>query len=214
MFLYIHNCFSVLTFCGALFLLTLTSIIHLIAHECGHLIGGALSGYKLLMIQVGPLSIEKNVKRISFHAKKTFGNQCIMIPSLKKDIKIVPFNMGGIIANAIITIIGFFGILLNKQFFVELLLFQLFLVGANKIILNAVPRISNAIPNDGYITRILLKYPLARKDYAIYLNLYAAQYRGEKIDKENYSYKRESETSEGIELIFYNEINNLLQYIN
>ena len=46
------------TFCGlAIVFYSISLLIHLIAHECGHLIGGIISGYKLLYFQVGPFRI-------------------------------------------------------------------------------------------------------------------------------------------------------------
>ena len=63
-------------------------------------------------------------------------------------------------------------------------------------------------PNDGYALRLLGKYPEARRDHALYLQLYEKLYRREKIEPEAFTYERG--TAEPEALLYYHEIQDIL----
>ena len=74
-------------------------------HEVGHFIGGALSGYKLIVLQIGRANLTCNRSgEYKLIIKKTRGGQCIMLPPNIEPVRYVAYNIGGIMMNLIITI--------------------------------------------------------------------------------------------------------------
>lgn len=195
-----------------LVLLSLSSAIHLFAHECGHLIGGLASGYKLVCMQVGPINLEVDKsKKISFSLQHTHGGLCIMLPPKVADIRYKAYSLGGICANAFISIISL-SLLLFNSFYSTLFFVQLSFIGLIKIITNLLPNINHGVPNDGYILRLLKNNAAVQKDYLHYLSLYAALFWNESICPNEYLYEREP-TKNAAELLYYNGIQNLLKSI-
>lgn len=64
----------------ALLLYFLCSAIHLLAHESGHCLGGAISGYSFLCLQLGALNIVVKNNKPTFFWKASLSGQCVMIP--------------------------------------------------------------------------------------------------------------------------------------
>lgn len=210
--LYLEMKLSFFTIGIVLVLLSFSSAIHLFAHECGHLIGGLASGYKLVYLQVGPINLEVDkLKKISFSLQHTHGGLCIMFPPKTADIRYKAYNLGGICANAFISIISL-PLLLFNSFYATLFFVQLLFIGIIKIITNLFPNINHDVPNDGYILRLLKNNAAVQKDYLHYLSLYAALFRNENICPNEYLYVREP-TKNDAELLYYNGIQNLLKSI-
>lgn len=207
-FLYFTNHLNV-AFCGlAIALYIISSSIHLISHECGHLIGGIASGYKLLYFQIGPMKILSNEGQVSFKWEKSLTGQCVMIPKQIYPIRFKAYNLGGIFANLAIVIFGF-ALLLFHSFWSSLLFVEIFLVGTKKILINMIPYKTNTALNDGYIVVLLKKGAAVQKDYAMYLRLYGDIILDKSITPQEYTYKRESCDDQN-ELLYYTEIQDLL----
>lgn len=193
----------------AFLLYFLSSAIHLLVHEGGHFIGGVASGYKLLCLQLGPMNIVvgKNNK-LSILWKGSLSGQCVMLPKHIENIRFKAYNMGGIIANAVLMIFSFV-LLLMDSFWTSLLFVELICVGVQKVIVNAVPHKTNSVPNDGYIIKILKKDKAIQKDYAMYLRLYGNLFLDEDISPQDFMYEREVSEDED-EMLYYNEIQDIL----
>ena len=74
----------------AFLLYFLSSAIHLLVHESGHFIGGVVSEYKLLCLQLGPMNIVVGTNnKPSILWKGSLSGQCVMLP---KHIENVRFN--------------------------------------------------------------------------------------------------------------------------
>ena len=193
----------------AFLLYFLSSAIHLLVHEGGHFIGGVASGYKLLCLQLGPMNIVvgKNNK-LSILWKGSLSGQCVMLPKHIENIRFKAYNMGGIIANAILMIFSFV-LLLMDSFWTSLMFVELICVGVQKVIVNAVPHKTNSVPNDGYIIKILKKDKAIQKDYAMYLTLYGKLFLDKDISPQDFMYEREVSEDED-EMLYYNEIQDIL----
>ena len=88
--------------------------------------------------------------------KGSLSGQCVMLPKHIENVRFKAYNMGGILANAILMIFSF-ALLLMDSFWTSLLFVELICVGIQKIIVNAVPHKTNSVPNDGYIVKLLKK---------------------------------------------------------
>ena len=180
-------------------------------HEVGHFIGGLLSGYKLIVLQIGRANlIGSRSGDYKLEIKMTKGGQCIMLPPDREPVRYVAYNIGGIIMNLAITIASTILLLFNSN--VATLVFLEFLLsGIFKIVSNSVPNMVNGIPTDGYIIKLLKGRPLIQGDYQKYLSLYAKIYWEEDISVDDYVYARKEENTD--DLLYYEGINDLLNDI-
>lgn len=193
----------------AFLLYFLSSAIHLLVHESGHFIGGIVSGYKLLCLQLGPMNIVVGTNnKPSILWKGSLSGQCVMLPKHIDNVRFKAYNMGGILANAILMLFSF-ALLLMDSFWTSLLFVELICVGIQKLIVNAVPHKTNSVPNDGYIVKLLKKDKAIQKDYATYLRLYGKLFLDEDISPQDYMYEREVSEDED-EMLYYNEIQDIL----
>ena len=172
------------------------SAIHLVFHECGHFFGGLVSKYKLLFFRFGPFNLVKTEKtKIKFTWLKTHGGQCVMYPSQTSTIKYKAYNLGGVIANAIIAALSTL-LMLPNNFYLLMMMIELVFVGAYKILVNLIPHKTNGVPNDGYIVKMLDAHIAMRKDYALYLRIYADTFLNKAISPSDYQYERNESLSD------------------
>lgn len=80
-------------------------IIQTILHEIGHLIGGLLTGWRLLYLQLYSLVLKKKDKGYTLTVVSNKGFMCIMYPDSVNN-KALIYTMGGCIANLLSGIIG------------------------------------------------------------------------------------------------------------
>ena len=125
-FLYITNHLNTIFYGLAIVFYSISSSIHLIAHECGHLVGGIISGYKLLYFQVGPFRIFFDEGKMGFSWEKSLFGQCVMVPYQRYPLKFKAYNLGGIYANLTIIILcsalWFFHLFWSSLLFLEIFL--------------------------------------------------------------------------------------------
>lgn len=213
LFLYFENQLSVISLAIAVGFYVVASAIHLVFHECGHFFGGLVSKYKLLFFRFGPFNLVKTEKtKIKFTWLKTHGGQCVMYPSQTSTIKYKAYNLGGVIANAIIAALSTL-LMLPNNFYLLMMMIELVFVGAYKILVNLIPHKTNGVPNDGYIVKMLDAHIAMRKDYALYLRIYADTFLNKAISPSDYQYERNESLSDD-ELLYYNEIQEILKSIN
>jgi len=94
-----------------------------------------------------------------------------------------------------------------------MMMIELVFVGAYKILVNLIPHKTNGVPNDGYIVKMLDAHIAMRKDYALYLRIYADTFLNKAISPSDYQYERNESLSDD-ELLYYNEIQEILKSIN
>ena len=135
-----------------------------------------------------------------------------MYPSQTSTIKYKAYNLGGVIANAIIAALSTL-LMLPNNFYLLMMMIELVFVGAYKILVNLIPHKTNGVPNDGYIVKMLDAHIAMRKDYALYLRIYADTFLNKAISPSDYQYERNESLSDD-ELLYYNEIQEILKSIN
>lgn len=208
-FLYFKNCLTFHYLAIALVLYFVSSAVHILTHESGHFFGGAVSGYRLLYFQIGPLYIVMKDGKRSFMWARSVGGQCVMIPKRTDKIHFAAYNIGGVAANVLVFFLSL-SLLIPESLLCTILFVEVACVGVQKIFINAIPNKSDSAPNDGYITKLLKKDEAVRKDYAMYLSLYGKLFLEEEIVLQDYIYERK-ETDNAAEMIYYNEIQNILK---
>lgn len=208
--LYLKMEVSFFTIAVMLILMSVSSAIHLFVHECGHYIGGLISGYKLIHMQVGPINIVADrSNKVYVCLQHTHGGQCIMLPPKTSVIRYKAYNLGGIYANFFISVMSLLLLDFDSPY-TTLFFVQLLLVGIMKIITNLFPNLNQDTPNDGYVLRLLRHNTAVQKDYFLYLSLYASLFWNEKICPNEYMYVREP-VKDDAELLYYNGIRYLLE---
>ena len=179
----------------------ISAMIQMFVHELGHYIFGVLTGYRFLYFQVGPLFLYKD-KRLHLIFEWNFGGQCVMIPKTNAPFSFVLYNLGGIIANILLSIICILAAIFlsgySRKFFLVLLV-----AGVIKIISNGIPRKRGKYSTDAYNVQLLCKYRRTREDYVVYLQLYEKIFLKNKVDKKNYYREVGLEETEE-SLFFYN----------
>ena len=114
-----------------------------------------------------------------------------MYPSQTSTIKYKAYNLGGVIANAIIAALSTL-LMLPNNFYLLMMMIELVFVGAYKILVNLIPHKTNGVPNDGYIVKMLDAHIAMRKDYALYLRIYADTFLNKAISPSDYQYERKA----------------------
>ena len=196
----------------ALLLYFLCSGIHLLAHESGHCLGGAISGYSLLCLKLGALNIVIKNNKPTLFWEASLSGQCVMIPQNATAVRYKAYNLGGIFTNALVVILSFL-LLLCNSFWASLLFVEMLCVGVQKVLVNAIPHKTNSIPNDAYVVKLLTRNVAVQKDYAMYLKLYGKLFFDEAISVQEFMYEREVSTDKD-EMLYYNEIQDILYSIN
>lgn len=141
---------------GLLFLsLYVVLFLHLIVHEGGHLIAGLLSGYTFSSFRIGSIMLIKKERKLCIkrHSIAGTGGQCLMSPPDMVDGKIpyVLYNLGGCIANLIVTVICFGIYILYKDVpIVSVILLEFIVFGLALALTNGIPFQAGMVNNDGY----------------------------------------------------------------
>lgn len=163
---------------GALLVFVVSIFLHIIFHELGHLEAGLISGYEFASFRIGNrMWIKENGKiRLKKYSIPGTGGQCLMIPpkDMGYDYPVVLYNLGGILANIIVSVIVVILALLLRSG--EMLIFSL--VGIYLAIMNGVPMKLQGLANDGMNVKCLKKEPLAMQAFDCQLRSNAANMEG------------------------------------
>lgn len=180
-------------------------------HETGHLLGGKMSGYRLLFLRMGPFLLERDAKgRLRASFGKGRGWQCAMVPGRAErgDCPYRLYNFGGILTDLLACALGLAGCLIEGMGTWKGLFFlQLLWAGLPRVYWNGMPDLREGVPTDGYILRLLAREPAARRDYAAYLQVYALCCQGISFDARAYGYIRDPEGNR----LFYDALQELLR---
>lgn len=186
----------------------LFSIVHIVVHELGHYVGGALSGYHLLLIQIGyiRLSIDRN-SLCKFSMERQFDSQCVMIPKKECNPAYRAYLFGGILGNILFSALGIVFCIVCKNYVWG----QLFFSGIPKIVGNTWPICDEHYLSDGGTLYLLDHGGLAvLHDYAMYLKLYEIRYLGLSYNPRVFDYQRHLNGNRD-SLVFYH---NMLEMLN
>lgn len=131
-------------------------LMQLVLHELGHLIGGLLTGWKIIYLQLFYMIIARENKKLKFKITSTCDYQCIMYPKTLGN-SVWLYTIGGCALNLATAFLGLAGILLflctNALLFLYSLCF--FVFGLTSFLINIIPN-TKRICNDG-ASLLLLK---------------------------------------------------------
>lgn len=143
---------------------------HVALHKLGHLIGGLISGYGFSSYRLGSLVLMKENGKFRlrrFSIPGTAG-QCLMIPPKPVEGKIpfVRYGLGGVAANAVVTVIALIlWLILSKDSMFSVVLMMAALFGAILALSNGLPVRMGNVDNDGCNVLTLKKHPNAMAHY-------------------------------------------------
>ena len=160
--------------------------LSIILHEVGHLICGLISGYRFSSFRIAGLMWIKQDGKIKLcrHSIVGTGGQCLMLPpeNNQENPPVVLYNLGGVIANVILTAVYSLCIYLLWG---NHLICSVFIISA---VLSLIIAITNGIPmnisgfaNDGMNALHLSKDPVAARTFLAQLQMSAAQASGIRI---------------------------------
>lgn len=155
-----------------LIFLFINNYLHVCCHESGHMIFGLLTGYRFQSIRFGSFMIFKSdqgLKLARYSLSGTAG-QCIMLPPAVDDehLPVVMYNLGGIIINLLLSLLGFILYLLTKNNPLAASFFLISVItGIYLAILNGLPL--SSLGNDGYNTLVLSRDIKSRRAFRISL---------------------------------------------
>lgn len=165
----------------AVVILAVSMLLHIIIHELGHLEAGLISGYEFCSFRIGNrMWVKENSKiRLKKYSIPGTAGQCLMIPpeDMGYDYPVILYNLGGILANIIVSVIvAGLAILLRSS---EMLLFPL--IGMYLAIINGVPMRIQGGANDGMNVKCLKKEPLAMQAFDCQLRSNALLIEGKRL---------------------------------
>lgn len=161
-----------------------TTILHTIIHEGGHLVFGLLSGYEFLSFRVMSFTIVKKEGKLAVKKFKLLGTlgQCLMYPPEWKEGEKYPYlayNLGGGIFNII------FSLLAVPLFFTGSALWGwvagvFIFTGVIFAISNLIP-MTVGVPNDGKNALDCKRSPIAQKAFYLQLKMNADMSDGARL---------------------------------
>ena len=163
----------------------ISSYLHTIIHEAGHLVFGLLSGYKFVSFRIGNIMLIKIKNKLKFKKFSLLGTagQCLMEPPKLIDNKVpnALYNLGGVLMNLIVSMITIILIIIFKNYPLVTCVLEIFaLIGIYYAALNGTP-LKLQINNDGMNTISLKKHPESQKSFWIQLMMNAEQTKGKRI---------------------------------
>ena len=145
----------VLAIVASLVLIYAASVLQVIIHEGGHLVFGLLSGYRFLSFRVFSLMWAKKDGKINFtrYSLAGTGGQCLLGPPPYDEGRypVVLYNLGGVIANTITSVIAFLLMLWLKNAAAAVVFFgMLAIAGLALALTNGLPMKNiGGVNNDG-----------------------------------------------------------------
>lgn len=117
----------------------LAFMIHLCLHEVGHMLGGMVTGWKLVFLQILYLALIKQNDKLRLKLVRKLGFQCIMYPKYMNQ-EASLYTLSGCIMNLILTVQSLSVMLLSvNNYILWLYSWSFFAVGVGMLIMNAIP---------------------------------------------------------------------------
>lgn len=162
----------------------LAAVLSIIIHEGGHLVAGLLTGYKFVSFRFFNWTLIRKDGRLqwrNFELEGT-GGQCLMAPPDKplEEIDTRWYNAGGVLANAITTLLSILLIwACDLPDWLDILLGVMALFGVWGALTNGIPMKLGGVANDGYNLLQLEKDQAAKQTFCNVLELNARNQDGE-----------------------------------
>lgn len=161
---------------GVYVCLLLFYFLQIVVHEGGHLMFGLLTGYEYSSFRIGSfmwVMLDGKIRLKRFSLSGT-GGQCLMAPPDRKDGKVpyVLYNMGGCIANLVVSVIPMVLVLVFWEFtYVQCMVLLWAVIGLFLAITNGIPMKIQGMPNDGHNAVSLGKHPEALKAFWLQMKI-------------------------------------------
>ena len=159
--------------------------VHIIVHECGHLVFGLISGYEFSSFRIGSVIITKEEGKLRFsrYALAGTSGQCLLSPPKSADGKIPYklYNLGGVAFNlilALLSLILYFAF--PKIPVLSVVFMESFAVGMFTAALNGIP-MRGLLNNDGQNALSLSKDEHALVSFANQLSVNGRMAKGERL---------------------------------
>lgn len=147
----------------ALAILLISMYVQIIIHELGHLIFGKLTGYRFSSFRIGSITLvhSRNKWALRLYRLPGTGGQCLMRLPEGDNMPYVWYNLGGILANIVISVLALIPVLIFRHA-VEVVfpLSTLAIMGFVSAIANYIPFPQSA--NDGTNLRSMRKSAVER----------------------------------------------------
>lgn len=168
---------------GIMIILYLSIFVQIIVHESGHLIFGLISGYEFVSFRVGSFMFFKKEGKLQIKRFSLMGTagQCLMAPPkpYNENMPFVLYNLGGIIANIIVSIISIILFFVMKDYKVLSILFLFMaILGTFFAITNGLPIHFGPVDNDGSNTLNISKNERAKWSFWLQLEINARISKG------------------------------------
>lgn len=141
---------------GALLLLfagfVLGMYLQIAVHEAGHLVCGLLTGYRFRSYRLGSLMILREDGRLRLRRLKIAGTagQCLLAPpDWSEDLPVMLYNLGGCLANLLMTVLCLLVWLPTRQHWLGALPLAMGLIGIAMALSNGIPMRVGGVDNDG-----------------------------------------------------------------
>lgn len=163
--------------------LCLFFFLHTLLHEGGHLLFGLLTGYRFCSFRIFSFMWLYDGEKLRFarHSLPGTGGQCLLEPPDMVDGKMpyVLYNLGGVLLNALLSLLALLVALLwgqDSPWGILCLLFAM--AGLISALTNGIPMEVNLLSNDGNNLRNLRRPPESLRALWIQLKVNACQTRG------------------------------------
>lgn len=148
------------------------------AHEFGHMLAGAVTGWRLIYLQIFRIALVKESERYRLKRIQTYGCRCIMYPKeLSLDASF--YTLGGLFMNLLLTVAGVAGMM--KYFNHPIILmcsFGLSAFGIMFLVTNGVPNIGR-VCNDMECLKILKHDKASKKSHNCQMIIAQRLFEGE-----------------------------------
>lgn len=170
----------------ALLIFFASFFVQIIIHEAGHLVFGAISGYRFVSFRILRVMLIRESGKLKvrrYHIPGTGGQALMMPPEGVRPVPYVLYNLGGVLMNFVISVICLLLLFVYgfTSFFPVIILATLAASGILIAITNGIPMEISGVPNDGKNILTLKKDEYSRHVFWLMLQVNGLQSSGTQL---------------------------------
>lgn len=170
----------------ALLIFFASFFVQIIVHEAGHLVFGAISGYRFVSFRILRVMLVRDngkLKMRRYHIPGTAGQALMMPPEGIHPVPYVLYNLGGVLMNFIVSAscLLLLFVFSFTSFFSVIILATLAASGILIVLTNGIPMVVSGVPNDGKNLFTLKKDDYARHVFWLMLQVNGLQSSGTRL---------------------------------